>query len=42
MDDKPCADCGMALSEDETWVCSECCAFYSMLDPNFKMESGDD
>jgi predicted nucleic acid-binding Zn ribbon protein len=32
--EKACADCGMALSDDETWVCSDCCAFYEMTDPN--------
>lgn len=32
--EKACADCGMALSDDEAWVCSDCCAFYEMTDPN--------
>lgn len=40
--EKACADCGMAISDDETWVCSDCCAFYSMLDPNADMTGDDD
>lgn len=25
-----CADCGLPLSADETWCCSDCCAFYEL------------
>ncbi|WP_338564095.1 protein NinF [Erwinia sp. E_sp_B04_7] len=32
----------MALSADESWVCEDCCAFYSMLDPNSNMAGDDD
>lgn len=39
--EKACGDCGMALSDDETWCCSDCTAFYSMLDPNHRMEDED-
>jgi len=40
--DRACADCGMALSDDETWCCSDCTAFYSILDPNADMTGDDD
>lgn len=39
--ERACLDCGMALSADETWVCEDCCAFYEMTDPNFRMEDED-
>lgn len=32
--DPLCADCGLPLSADESWVCEDCCAFYEMTDPN--------
>ncbi|WP_158784126.1 DUF2116 family Zn-ribbon domain-containing protein [Pantoea sp. BAV 3049] len=42
MEDKHCADCGMALSDDETWCCADCAEFYEMTDPNFEMAGGED
>ena len=37
-----CADCGLALSADETWCCSDCCAFYAIFrDPNGYMTGED-
>lgn len=26
-----CAGCGMALSEDETYLCEDCADFYEMM-----------
>ncbi|UQY45283.1 NinF family protein [Mixta hanseatica] len=38
-----CADCGIPLSPDETFVCSDCCAFYTIFrDPNGYMAGDDD
>lgn len=38
-----CADCGLPLSPDETFVCSDCCAFCTIFrDPNFYGEEGDE
>lgn len=37
-----CADCGMPLSPDETFVCADCCAFYAIFtDPNYYDIGGD-
>lgn len=40
--ERACQDCGMALSDDETWVCEDCCAFYEMTDPHADMTGDDD
>lgn len=29
--DQACADCGLALSPDETWVCDDCDSLYMMI-----------
>lgn len=29
--DRACADCGLALSPDETWVCDDCDSLYMMI-----------
>jgi reverse gyrase len=29
--DRACADCGMAMSDDETWVCEDCDSLYMMI-----------
>jgi len=43
--DRACADCGLSLSPDETWVCEECDSLYMMIGyeviENVRREDGD-